>query len=95
MDIAQTVLISVIIILAILLLVVGVQVFFILREFRKTVDKANKVLDNTNSITESVSTPLSSLANLAGCVKSGSSVVSFIKKLIGKDKEKEEKEKNE
>lgn len=41
MDIAQVALFVVIIVLAILLVALGVQVFFILREFRKTVSKAN------------------------------------------------------
>lgn len=92
MDAAQIALFIVIIVLAILLLALGVQVFFILKEFRKTVSKANKVLDNTNVITQSVSTPLSSLSGLAACVKSGTSVVSFIKKLISKDEDEEKKD---
>ena len=46
-DPAQTALFLVIIVLTILLLGLGIQVFFILRELRKTVDKANKVLDDT------------------------------------------------
>ena len=46
-DPAQTALFFVIIVLTILLLVLGVQVFFILRGLRQTIDKANKVLDDT------------------------------------------------
>lgn len=87
MDVAQIALFIIIVLLTILFLVVGIQVFFILKEFRKTVSKANKVLDNTNVITQSVSTPLSSLSGFAACVKSGTSVVSFIKKLISKDED--------
>lgn len=84
MDFAQIALFIVIVILAILLLVLGVQVFFILREFRKTVSKTNKVLDNTNVITESVSTPLSSLSSLAAGLKTGASFVNLFKKIISK-----------
>jgi len=85
MDFAQIALVVVISILAILLLVLGVQVFFILREFRKTVSKTNKVLDNTNTITESVATPLSSLSSLAAGIKTGASFINLFKRIISKD----------
>ena len=84
MDITQTLLIIIITILAILLLILGIQEFFILRELRKTVSKTNKVLDNTNVITESVSTPLSSLSSLAAGLKTGASFVNLFKKIISK-----------
>ena len=56
-DPAQTALFIVIIVLTVLLVILGIQVFFILRELRKTITKVNKVLDYTESITESVSKP--------------------------------------
>lgn len=80
MDSAQIVLLFVIIVLTILLLILGMQVFFILREFRKTVMKANKVLDDTSAITESISGPISTLSSLATGVKAGTSILSFLKK---------------
>lgn len=93
MDIAQIALLIVIIILAILLVALGVQVFFILREFRKTVSKANKVLDNTNVITESVSAPISSLSSLATGIKAGASFIGLFKKIISKDEDSGKKNK--
>lgn len=95
MDIAQIALFIVIIILTILLLALGVQVFFILREFRKTVFKANKVLDNTNVITESVSAPISSLSSLAAGIKTGASVIGLFKKIISKDDDSGKKNKKD
>lgn len=91
MDIAQITLFVVIIILAIVLVALGVQVFFILRDFRKTVFKANKVLDNTNTITQSVSAPISSLSSIASGIKAGASFIQLFKKIIsgGKKKHKE------
>jgi len=86
-DPAQTALFLVIIVLTLLLVVLGIQVFFILREFRKTVDKANKVLDDTGVITESVSGPISSLSNLAAGIKAGAAIASFLNK--GKKNKKE------
>jgi hypothetical protein len=94
MDIAQIALFTVIIVLAILLLVLGIQVFFILREFRKTVFKANKVLDNTNIITESVSAPISSLSGITSGIKTGLSFLGLFKKIISKDEESGKKNKD-
>lgn len=77
-DPAQTALFLVIIVLTILLLVLGIQVFFILRELRKTIDKANKVLDDTGVITESVSKPISSFSSLAMGLKTGAKLAKIL-----------------
>src|SRR3989338_832277 len=94
-DSAQTILFIVIIVLTIFLLVLGVQVFFILRDLRKTVNKANKVLDNTNVITQSVSAPISSLSSIAMGIKTGSSFISLFKKLIPGDDDGDEKKRKD
>ena len=81
-DTAQGILLFVVVVLTILLVVLGVQVFFILREFRKTVNKANKVLDDTSSITGSVSGPLASFSSfsyLSTGMKIGSALLKLIK----------------
>ncbi len=77
-DPAQTALFLVIIVLSVLLLVLGIQVFFILRELRQTVAKANKVLDDTGVITESVSGPIATLSSLAMGVRTGATVASIL-----------------
>jgi uncharacterized protein YoxC len=77
-DPAQTALFLVVIILTVLLLVLGIQVFFILRELRKTLEKANKVLDDTGVITESVSKPISSLSSLTMGLKTGATIARFL-----------------
>lgn len=87
-DPAQTALFLVIIVLTILLLVLGIQVFFILRELRKTIDKANKVLDDTGVITESVSKPISSLSSLAMGLKTGAKLAKILN--AGKKHHKDE-----
>mgnify|MGYP001567633098 CR=1 FL=1 len=85
-DPAQTALFIVIIVLTLLLLVLGVQVFFILRDFRKTINKANKVLDDTGVITESVSGPISNLSNMATGLKVGSVIASLLSRSKSKKK---------
>ena len=86
-DPAQTALFLVIIALTILLLILGIQVFFILRELRKTIDKANKVLDDTGVITESVSKPISNMSSLTMGLKTGATIA----RILQGGKKKEEK----
>ncbi|MBI4097867.1 MAG: hypothetical protein HY426_02400 [Candidatus Levybacteria bacterium] len=79
-DPAQILLFIVIIVLTALLVVLGFQVFFILRDLRQTISKANKVLDNTGEITQSVSQPLSSLSSVLMGLKAGGMIAKIIKK---------------
>jgi hypothetical protein len=80
MDTAQILLLIVVVILTVLLVALGVQVFFILREFKNTVAKLNKVLDDAGTITESVSTPIASLSTVLTGVKTGLSIAKMFKK---------------
>jgi len=89
-DPAQIALFLVIIVLTILLLVLGVQIFLILKDFRKTIKKANKVLDDTGQITETVSGPLSNLSGLAAGIKTGISFINLFKKNKKNHKKEEE-----
>ena len=79
-DIAQSALLFVIIALSILLLILGIQVFLILREVRKTLRKTNKVLDNAGIIAESIATPVSTLSSLVMSIKTGISFANWLKK---------------
>jgi hypothetical protein len=83
------VLLFVIIIVSLLLVVLGVQVFFILKEVRKTITKANDVLHDAHRITESVSVPISSLSSLASGLKAGSIIaaIKVVKSILSHDKE--------
>ena len=83
-DTTQLILLFVIVILTILLLVLGVQVFFILRELRKSIFKMNKVLDDASNITESVSEPISSISSIVSGLKTGAFVASLLKGKQGK-----------
>ncbi len=79
-DTAQIVVLFVVVALSALLLVLGVQVFFILKDLRRAVTKANKVLEDTSVITESVSGPISSLSTLTSGMKIGASLLGLLKK---------------
>jgi len=70
-------------------MVLGIQVFFILRDLRKTISKANRVLDNTGEITESVSAPISGLSSILMGLKAGGIVAKIVRK-VSEDKESSE-----
>lgn len=82
-DAAQAVLLFVVVLLTILFVVLGIQVFYILREIRFTVQKTNKILDDAEVITGSISGPLSSLSNLTAGFKIGSLITNFFAKKKG------------
>lgn len=62
-DSTQILLIIVIVVLTVLLSVIGVQVFFILREVQRSIQKMNKMLDDAGKISESIAKPITSLSN--------------------------------
>lgn len=78
-DAVQAVLLFVIVLLTVILIVLGIQVFFILREFRKTILKANRILDTTDEITENISQPLSFLSSFLVSTRSLSAISKIIK----------------
>lgn len=85
-DTVQAVLLLVIVLLTVLLLILGTQVFFILKEIRSTVIKANRVLDNAEDLTEKVSEPLSLISGLF----EGTKIVGLITKLLNRTSHKKE-----
>ncbi len=62
-DNTQTLLVAVVIALTLLLSLIGVQVFFVLREVKKTIEKFNKIIDDAGVVSGSVSKSISSLSN--------------------------------
>jgi len=89
MDTAQILLLTVVGILTLLLVVLGIQVFFILREVRRALSSANKVLGDAETISSSISKPVVSLTTILSGAKLGSMLLSLIKdkKKHGKDEE--------
>lgn len=80
---AQIILLLVIVVLAFLLIILGFQVFLILKEFRQSITKANKVLDDAGIITESISKPVSAIStitSLATGAKTGAQIINFLRK---------------
>ena len=55
--------------LTFILTVVGIQVFHLLHDFRKMMDKLNRILDNTREISESVARPVTAVNHFFSEVK--------------------------
>lgn len=96
MDLVQVVLIIVISLLTLLLIILGIQVFFILSEVRRTVSKTNNILEKAESITETVQTPLAALSSLALCFKTSSlvNIAKFIRNLLNQEKDEKDDKKH-
>jgi hypothetical protein len=89
-DSVQAVLLVVIVLLTLLLLVLGVQIFFILKGLRTTVARTNKILSDTEAITQSVSEPMTFLSSLLFSSKSLSTISKILRRV--RDVEKEDGE---
>ena len=88
MDLAQGFLIAVIVVLTGLLVVIGIQVVNILKEFKRSLEKVNKILDDAGTISENVAKPLS---DVAGFFKMIGLLVDFVKDRRKTSEEKQEK----
>lgn len=86
----ETVLLFVILILTFLILILGVQIYYILKEFRETVIKANKVLDDTSVITESVSEPVVMFSSFLTGIKTGSFFTNLLKTMLSSQRSQKE-----
>jgi hypothetical protein len=86
-DAVQAVLLFVIVLLTIILIILGIQVFFILKDFRKTIVKANRILDTADEITENVAQPLSFLSTFLVSTRSLSAISKVLKTKKHRDEE--------
>lgn len=79
MDPIQFTIVGVSVTLTILLVVLGIQVYLILKEFRISVQKANKMLDDAGKVTESVSTGVTSVGGFLNGIKSGIAMITSLR----------------
>lgn len=87
-DSAQLLLVAVVTALTTLLVIVGIQVVYILRELRQTVAKVNKILDDAGVVSESVAKPIAGISGFLTGIKSGVNLIKLLE-------EKKEEEKND
>jgi len=80
MELTQVLLVIVVVALTTILSLVGVQVFLILKEIRRSVAKLNKILDDAGVVSESVAKPAASLSGFLTGLKSGRDLVKILLK---------------
>ncbi|MBI2019324.1 hypothetical protein HYS95_01475 [Candidatus Daviesbacteria bacterium] len=81
MDFLQVALIFLIVLLSIFLAITGIQVFLILRDLKKALDKFNQILQTGENIAEDIEKPVAAASNL---VTGGAQVASDAAKVLGK-----------
>ncbi len=86
MDATQAVLLSITIVLSIFLVVIGFQAFFTLKDLRKTLKKADKLMDDIDSITTQIRKPIETAGNIFTAVSAGAGIAQIIKRLTGDTK---------
>ncbi len=89
MDI-QTILIFILALLTINLIVVGIYVILVLKDFRETIHKANGVLDNVHNVTGLVGNPVTTIAGILAGVTKGVKAMREISSLIGSKNNEED-----
>lgn len=80
MDLLQAALIFLILLLSIFLAITGIQVFFILKDLKKALDKFNNVLKSGEHIVEDIERPIEATTSLISGLAEGA------KHLVGIDK---------
>lgn len=86
MDATQAILLSVTVVLVIFLVVVGLQAFFTLKDLRKTLKKANKLMDDADDIVAQVKKPIETAGSVFTAVTAGAGIAHIIKRLTGEKK---------
>lgn len=82
MDLLQIALVFLILLLSIFLAITGIQVFFILRDLKKALDKFNAVLKTGENIAEDIERPVAAISNFITALKSKPKPKRFYKKVL-------------
>ncbi len=90
-DFTQLLLGLVITSLTVMILVIGFQVYKILKELHVSITKMNKILEDTGVMTESISKPMSAASNFLLGIKSHSWLLT-IAKVLKRAKESKDSE---
>lgn len=80
MDPVQLTIIAISIVLTILLVILGVQVFLILKEIKLSLVKGNSMLDDAKKVTSTVGESVSGMAGIVSGIKAALSVFKTFRK---------------
>lgn len=88
MDITQTILLAIIIVLTVFIIILGFQAFFVLKDFRKSLRKVNKLFDDADELVGQVQKPISSASNLISAMTAGAGLAHLLKQTKKEDTKK-------
>lgn len=80
LDLTQIVLLAVIIVLTIFLVVLGLQVFFVLRDLRSTLRRLNQLFAEANTLVSEVKKPIEKAGTFVTALTTGAGLVHLLKK---------------
>lgn len=80
MESTQILLIVVVTVLTIILTIIGTQFFFILKEFKKSLEKINKMLDDGTLVSGAFAKSVTGISGVLQGIKTGLSVLNIFKK---------------
>lgn len=87
MDLPQIILLTVIVIVSAILIVIGIQIIGLLKEAKETLKKTDRILDDVNFLTHSLTRGSSTLSHMFTSLQSGAQLVGMLTKLVApKDK---------
>lgn len=90
MDLTQSILLTVIIVLAVALVVIGFQAFFVLKDLRTTLRRMNKFFEETNELVSEVKKPIERAGTFFTAITTGANIINLLKK--GKDERGDKKQ---
>ena len=79
-DSTQIVLLAVIIVLTVFLVVIGFQVFYVLKDLRKTLFRLNRLFDDADDLVGQVKKPIESAGNIFTAMTAGVGIAHLLKK---------------
>lgn len=91
-DPIQVLFIVVVTTLTILLVIIGVEVFRILQDAKKTIKRVNVILDDVETITTSVAGPIEKMSGFIQGVQQGSQFFNFVAGILESRTPQPEKE---
>lgn len=86
LDLTQTLVLIVVVILTALLVIIGIQVIFILRDIRQATKRMAKVLDTTDHLINSLNGPVSNLTHMADGLRQGVRAVEMVTSYLNQRK---------
>jgi uncharacterized protein YoxC len=82
LNLTQTLLVVVITVLTVLLTIIGIQLIYILKEFRTTLHRVNQVLDQADYAITRITAPAQTLLHLVDGLKQGAKLMELVVKNI-------------